>query len=67
MRKGKAAGWLAISPLILFLGIYFTSSMLAGDFNRIPVASAFLLASVFAVCISHGSISGRLAVFSISC
>ena len=61
-RKG---GWLALSPLLVFLGVYLVSSLLARDFYRIPIASAFLIASVYAVIISRGNdIEQKIAVFS---
>ena len=38
-------GWLALSPLALFLCIYLISSVVAADFYKVPIAAAFLLAS----------------------
>ena len=62
---GRKRGWLALSPLLVFLGVYLVSSLLARDFYRIPIASAFLIASVYAVIISHGNdIEQKIAVFS---
>ena len=58
-------GILALSPLIVFLGIYLISSVLAGDFYRIPIASAFLIASAYALMISgKAPIEDKLAIFS---
>ena len=31
-QPGKMNGWLALSPLALFLAIFLTSSLIAGDF-----------------------------------
>ena len=56
--------WLAVSPLALFLAVYLISSLVSGDFYRIPVSSAFLTASVYALCLTKGSVEERLAVFS---
>ena len=39
--RTKTQGLLALSPLIVFLGIYLISSIVAGDFYKIPIASAF--------------------------
>lgn len=58
-------GWLALSPLAVFLIIYLLSSVLSHDFYSIPVASAFLIASVYALfTLSKGSLEERIAVFS---
>lgn len=45
-------GWLALSPLILFLAIYLGGSILSGDFYAIPITMAFLIASCYAVAIT---------------
>lgn len=72
MREGfqryegtRVGGWLALSPLLVFLGVYLLSSVLAGDFYKIPVSSVFLIASVWAVFICRGkTIEEKIAVFS---
>ncbi len=59
------SGWLALSPLIVFLCVYLVSSIIAHDFYKIPISSAFLLASVYAVMISKGrSLQERIEAFS---
>ena len=61
----RNSGLLALSPLAVFLGIYLVSSILAGDFYRIPIASAFLIASAYALIISRKApIEEKLAIFS---
>ena len=40
------------------------TSILIKDFYKVPVASAFLLASVYAVLISKGSLGERIGIFS---
>lgn len=58
-------GWMALSPLIVFLCIYLISSIIADDFYKIPISAAFLLASVYAVAICKGkTLEQRIAVFS---
>ena len=58
-------GWLALSPLLVFLAIYLISSVIARDFYKIPVAAAFLIASAYALIISKGkTIEERISVFS---
>ena len=60
----KIPGFLALSPILVFLIVYLVSSLLAGDFYKVPVASAFLLASVYAVAITPGKIDYRINIFS---
>ena len=57
-------GLLALSPIVVFLVVYLVSSLLAGDFYKVPVSSAFLLASVYAIAITPGKLSYRVNVFS---
>ena len=58
-------GWLAVSPLLIFLAVYLVSSILAQDFYKIPVSAAFLIASIYALCISRGrSLEERVTIFS---
>ena len=57
-------GFLALSPIVVFLVVYLVSSLLAGDFYKVPVSSAFLLASVYAVSITPGKLNYRINVFS---
>lgn len=58
-------GWFALSPLFVFLCVYLVSSVLANDFYRIPISSAFLIASVYAIAICRGrTLEQRIAVFS---
>ena len=63
-EKIKMPGFLALSPIVVFLVVYLVSSLLAGDFYKVPVSSAFLLASVYAVAITPGKLSCRVNVFS---
>ena len=69
------SGWLAVSPLFVFLAAYLIVSLIAGDFYKVPVTSAFLLASIYALIItkspgggggvrSRFDMDGRIAVFS---
>ncbi len=59
------SGWLALSPLLVFLCVYLVSSIVAQDFYKIPISAAFLLASIYAILISRGrNLEERIAVFS---
>lgn len=42
----------ALSPLILFVILYFASSIIAGDFYKMPIAITFMTACIYAVAIS---------------
>ena len=58
-------GLLALSPLLVFLCVYLVSSIIAQDFYRIPISSAFLIASVYALIIFKGkTLEERISVFS---
>ena len=45
-------GFLALSPLIVFVVLYLVLSLVAGDFSRVPMTVVFLIASVYAVATS---------------
>lgn len=58
-------GWLALSPLLVFLCVYLVSSVVVGDFYAIPISAAFLLASIYAIIICRGkTLEERIAIFS---
>lgn len=60
-----AGGLLALSPLLVFLVTYLVSSIVAGDFYKVPVSAAFLLSSVYAIIICRGGkLQDRIAIFS---
>ena len=65
MERKKKNNWFALSPLVVFLVVYLVSSLMAGDFYKIPIAAAFLVASVYAmgVCLK-GKIEERVSIFS---
>ena len=63
--KSPLRGLLALSPLVVFLALYLVSSLIAKDFYKVPVASAFLLASIYAILVSRGGkMDRKIAVFS---
>ncbi len=57
-------GPLALSPLAVFLVTYLVSSLAAHDFYKVPVASAFLIASIYAMLITKGPVAERVDIFS---
>ena len=64
MKGSVSRGLLAISPLAVFLLVYLVSSVVAGDFYKVPVSAAFLLAGVYGIAVAKGPLTERLAAFS---
>ncbi|MBR1447470.1 MAG: Na+/H+ antiporter NhaC family protein [Prevotella sp.] len=60
MKKGL----LALSPLLVFVVLYLVTSIVAGDFYKVPITVAFLTASIYAVAITRGKLRRRINVFS---
>ena len=55
----------ALSPLLVFLCLYLVVSLIVNDFYKVPITVAFLVASVYAVCITKGlSLHDRILQFS---
>ena len=64
-KRNTTKGILALSPIIVLLTIYLAGSIIAGDFYKIPIAVAFMTASVYAIAITRGSsINERIEHFS---
>lgn len=58
-------GLLALSPLIVFIVLYLVSSLIAGDFYKVPITVAFMIASIYAVAISGSyPLAKRIDIFS---
>ena len=66
MANGKINGWLALSPLLVFMAVYVAGSVLAGDFYKVPVAAAFIIATAYAMLITRGvqRTDEKIAIFS---
>lgn len=47
-------GLAALSPAAVLLAVYLASSLLAGDFYRIPVGVSFVVAAVYSVIVCRG-------------
>ena len=63
--KKKPSLW-ALSPLFVFLCLYLVTSLLVNDFYKVPITVAFLVSSIYAVCITHGlPMNDRVMQFSI--
>ena len=59
-----AQGIYSLMPLIAFLVIYLGGSILLGDFYKIPITVAFLVAAIASVIIAKGNIQDRIYKFS---
>lgn len=53
-NKKQISGWWALSPLCLFLCLYLVTSVIVGDFYKVPITVAFLISSCYAVAITNG-------------
>lgn len=53
-RVPAGRGWLALSPVIVFLLLYVAVSVILNDFYKMPIAVALVAASVWAVIIYRG-------------
>lgn len=53
MKKGI----IALSPLLVFILFYLVTSIIAGDFYKIPITVAFMVSSIYAIIVT-----GRLPV-----
>ena len=61
MKKGI----IALSPLVVFILFYLVTSIIAGDFYKIPITVAFMVSSAYAVIICGGlPLMQRINIFS---
>ena len=55
----------ALSPLLVFLCLYLVVSLIVNDFYKVPITVAFLVSSVYAICITKGlSLNERILQYS---
>lgn len=58
-------GLLAISPLLVFIFLYLVTSIIAGDFYKVPITVAFMVSSIYAIVVSGGKpLQQRINIFS---
>ena len=56
---------MALSPLGVFILIYLVTSLIAGDFYKVPITVAFMIASIYAVTVSGGiPLRKRINIYS---
>ena len=61
MKKGL----IALSPLVVFILFYLVTSIVAGDFYKIPITVAFMVSSAYAVIIAGGlPLMQRINIYS---
>ena len=61
MKKGL----IALSPLAVFIVMYLVTSIVAGDFYKVPITVAFMVSSIYAVVVSGGRpLHERIDTFS---
>jgi len=58
-------GLKALSPLLVFIVMYLVTSIVAGDFYKVPITVAFMLASIYAIIIFGGRpLRERIDIYS---
>lgn len=60
-------GLLALSPIVVLILVYLSMSLASGDFYRISISVAFVVAAIYAVALLRGvshSLQERVAIFS---
>ena len=58
-------GIIALSPLLVFIGLYLVTSIIAGDFYKVPITVAFMISSIYAIAVSGGiPLRRRIDIFS---
>ena len=58
-------GILALSPIIILLAVYLCGSLLAGDFYRVPISVAFVVAAIYGIILLRGyNLQERIGIFS---
>jgi len=61
----RRPSWFGLTPLVVFLLVYLVASIVSGDFYKMPIAVAFLVASSYAVAITRGlGLMERIQQFS---
>ena len=61
----RRPSWFGLTPLVVFLLVYLVASIVSGDFYKMPIAVAFLVASGYAVAITQGlGLMERIQQFS---
>lgn len=54
----------SLSPLLLFLVLYLLTSIVLGDFYKVPITVAFLISSIYSLLTLKGNADERMKVFA---
>lgn len=58
-------GFIALSPILVFIGLYLVSSIVSGGFYQMPITVAFMISSIYAIAVSGGiPLRQRIDIFS---
>lgn len=58
-------GLKAISPILVFVMIYLVTSIIVGDFYKMPITVAFMLSSIYAIALPNDDcLNDRIKLFS---
>ena len=58
-------GFIALSPILVFIGLYLVSSIVSGNFYQMPITVAFMISSIYAIAVSGGiPLRQRIDIFS---
>ena len=61
----NSKGFIALSPLGVFIVLYLVTSIIAGDFYKVPITVAFMVSSIYAIIIHGGRpLKERIDTFS---
>ena len=64
-KMTKARGFLAISPILIFLLFYLGSSIAIGDFYKVPISVAFIVAVIWAIITTRSNtLTYKIEIFS---
>ena len=65
MEQPVKANFWALTPLFIFLGVYLLTSLIVGDFYKVPITVAFVISSVVAIVMTRGEkLTDRISRFS---
>lgn len=59
----KPNAW-ALTPLAVFLAVYLVTSIIVGDFYKVPITVAFVISSIVSLLITDGTLTKRIEHFS---
>lgn len=61
----NSRGILALTPVVVLLAVYLSGALLAGDFYRVSIAVAFVVAAIYGLIIMRGyNLQERVGIFS---